>query len=165
MGEKSFFIKQKPLSLKVRYEILDHNRKKLYEVIGSFFSNSFSPLVLIDGMEKELIWIKKTPFKFLPRYEISDEKGTLAIVKRKFGFFKRRMILETGEDTPYSLQNNYRMDDCHLIKGGQTMASIRRKGIGAWRTYEVRMDEAEDEEFVLALAATIDRMFIWSQGS
>lgn len=165
MGEKTFFIKQKPLSLKVRYEIADHRRNKIYEVIGSFFAGGLSPLVLIDGMEKELIWIKKTPFKFLPRYEIMDRQGILGIVRRKFGFFGRKVLLETSNDAPYTLQNNYRMDDCQLIREGRSVAYIRRRGFGVWRTYEVRMDEAEDEEFVLALAATIDLIFIWSYRS
>lgn len=165
MGEKTFIIKQKPLSLKVRYEILDEKRKKQYEIVGSFFRGGLSPMVLIDKMENELMWIKKTPFKFFPRYEIYDLQGTLGIVKRKFGFFGRKILLETSEDSTYIFKNNYRMDNCQLIQDGTTVAFIRRRGFGAWRTYEVRMDEGEDEEFILTLTASIDLIFIWSYKS
>ncbi|MCI4666636.1 MAG: LURP-one-related family protein [Bacteroidia bacterium] len=165
MGEKVFFIKQKPLSIKVRYEILDQKRKKVYEIVGSFLGGNFAPMSLIDDEERELIWIKKTPFKFFPRYELYDSEGVIGIVKRKIGFFKKKIILETSEDSSYEFRNNYRMDDCQLSRDGKTIAIIRRRGFSAWRTYELKIDEQEDVEFILSLASAVDQIFIWSHRS
>jgi len=164
MPTQTYTIKQKPFSLKVRYEISDPGKNKVYEVIGPFLGNSFSPYTLIDAQENSLIFIKRTPFQFLPKFEIFDEKGMLGSIKQKFGFSRRKLILDTPGAQPYSMANNFRVDECQISRNGAIVADIKRRGFSVWRTYDVDIAAEEDVEFILGIALTVDLIYMRYRG-
>lgn len=150
-----YTIERKLDLLKFEYNIFDEGDKLQYKVLGEMldFPRKYN---IYDMSDEYKIHIEEDVFNLLPRYQIFKGEELLAVINRKltlgtkldvdsiYGMFKIK-----GEI--FSL--NY-----DIIKEDKIVAQINREMMALLSVYNARIEENENQEFILALIIIIDNI-------
>lgn len=151
-----FYIKQKILSFRDKFRIMDESQKEVYTVEGKFFSIQ-NKLELLNANGSQVLNAKKKLFRFFATYEIFTPHGELtAVVKRKLSIRPKFELEVQGE--VLTVEGSLFAHSFGIIKDGQEVASIHKKVISWGDTYEIDIDSNINIELYLFMVIIIDQV-------
>ncbi len=156
---KHFYLKQKVFSLTDRYKVFDENQNIIFYVKSKIFS-IFNKMKFIDQSSDAVIYhFKRKLFRIMPIYEMIDpDMSVIATVKRKFSFFRPKVVVEK-EGMSFNIEGNYIAHSFQVLDGSDEVAKVTKKWLSWGDSYQISIADDRDEAFYLALVIIIDRMF------
>ncbi|MCQ2492023.1 MAG: LURP-one-related family protein [Lachnospiraceae bacterium] len=148
-----FFIKQKVITWRDSFQILDEKKKPVYKVKGELVSIGHK-LHIYDMKGKEVATIKEKIIKVMPKYQILTEKKKefwvtkkITLVNEKFKVEPVDWLIDGG-----ILEHNY-----SIKNGKKTIAKVHQKWISIGDSYIIDIeDEKVDPIVVLATMICVD---------
>ncbi|TWT86840.1 hypothetical protein Mal64_36700 [Pseudobythopirellula maris] len=147
-------IKQRLMSLRGRFDILDESGEPVLHAVGKAIAiRTQYSLQSLDG--EELLLIRQRVLSLLPKFDILRNGQPHALVRRDFSFRPRYSVqVEGGEDLRVRgslLEYNY-----EITRGGQTVALVAKTVWSLRDNYGIEIFEPELDALVLAVVIVID---------
>lgn len=155
----SFYLKQKVLTARAQYRLMDERNQLVYEAKAKPFSLG-RVIVLRPAKSKDILFtIKRKWFKIRPTYTVHDGTGKqVAKTVKRFAFMKQKVTVDTLHG-PWHIEGNYWAHHFSLMDGHQTLAMMQKKRLSWGDTYAIDLTGSHDEGFYLALMVLIDSKF------
>lgn len=147
------YIKQKFFSWTDRFFIKDENQNDKYYAEGEFFSWG-RKLHIYNIKGKEIAYIKRQLFTFLPRYTIEIAGNTYVIVKH-FSWFKPKFSIE---GLPWTMEGDFMAHEYALSDKVGIIMSMSKHWFTWGDFYEIDISDPKHELLCLCIALTIDCM-------
>ena len=150
-------LKQKVLTLKDDFYILDENGRQLYKVDAKRFNLGGEQLTFLDMSGNELAVIKQKLLSLVPTYEIHRHGQMQAKVEKSLlGIFRDKFKVDLPGPNDYTVQGNVWEREYKFIRGGQTVAVVSKKLASLRDSYIIDVGEGEDDILILASTVAID---------
>ncbi|HPE69185.1 MAG TPA: LURP-one-related family protein [Thermotogota bacterium] len=156
-------IREKIFSFADRFTIKNEMDEPCYTVRGKVFSFG-NKLFLEDLQGNELVYIEQKLFRWLPEYHLFRNGQEMAMVKRKFSFFRPKFEIfsELGD---FTVEGNFWAHEFSILQNGLTVASISKKWFSFSDSYGVEIANTEQTELLLALTIVLDQVLYDRRGS
>ncbi len=152
-----YYIKEKVFSIGDKFNIFDEDENTLFKVEGKVFSLG-NKLRIYDAYNNEAAYIEQKLFKFLPEYHIYMNDVQVAKIKKNFTFFSHSFQI-TSSYGDFSLDGNFLAHDFSIIKEGfGEVAMVSKKWLSFGDSYEINIEDSENQVFMLALVIVIDQV-------
>ncbi|MDD3171055.1 MAG: LURP-one-related family protein [Bacilli bacterium] len=152
---KKYYIKQKIFTIGDKYNIFDENQNLVYYVKGEIFTLTSKLHLFSKKTDREIFFIKRKFFTFLPQYDMFKNDELVASVFKKFTVFSHNIRIESNYGD-FDVQGNFLSHDFVINKSGEKVAEIHKKWLSWGDAYEILISEDENYEFYLALVIMID---------
>ena len=150
-----FYIKQKVISLKDRFNVYDENQNVKYTVKGKYFS-LLNKLKLLDEHEELIYHAEKKLFRLLPKYIIFDTNHTqLATIKKQLALRPRYEIFM--HDKKLNIDGTFLGHNFTISDESGSLASIHKKYISWGDTYEIDIFNETYLNLILFIVIVIDQ--------
>jgi len=150
-----FYIKQKVISLKDRFNVYDENQNVKYTVKGKYFS-LLNKLKLLDEHDELIYHAEKRLFRLLPKYIIFDTNHRqLATIKKQLAFTPRYEIFM--HDKKLYIDGTFLGHNFTLSDENGSLASIHKKYISWGDTYEIDIFNETYLNLILFIVIVIDQ--------
>lgn len=155
---KNYYVKQRVFSLLDQYKIYDRNQNALYQCKKKAFSLS-GKIDFVDAKTDQTIYVmKKKLFRLMPIYEIYSQDTLIATIFKRFSIFKGKVDIHSTSGN-FSVEGNYTNHQFNIHKGNMVVASISKKWLSWGDSYEISVEEDENQELMVAMVIMIDRLF------
>jgi uncharacterized protein YxjI len=155
---KNYYVKQKVFSLLDQYKIYDRNQNALFQCKKRAFSFS-GKLDFVDAKTDQTIYLmKRRLFTFLPVFEIYSDDVLVATIYKRFSLFKGKVDIVSTLGN-FSVEGNYTNHQFNIHRNNMIVASITKKWLSWGDSYEISVEEDENQELMVALVIMIDRLF------
>ena len=154
------YTKQKVFSWKDKFTVKDEYGQDKYYVEGEFFSFG-RKLHVYDMAGREMAFISQKVMSFLPEYHVSQNGCEVAVVKQKFSFLRPQYeIAGLG----WQVEGSFWQHDYDIYKDGGRIVSISKEWMTWGDSYELDIDDTQDEIIALAVVLTIDCVLASNNG-
>ncbi|MDE5991039.1 MAG: LURP-one-related family protein [Clostridia bacterium] len=145
-------IKQKIMSLRGRYEILDENDQPAYRIRGKYtIPKSFE---VSDAQDKIVAVMKSKVFDLLPTYILYIDGKEIGRVKKKFSFFKPKFALDCNG---WQIEGNFLAWDYKIVDAsGKLIATLSKEVFNIRDVYCMDIVNPDDALMVILIALSID---------
>ena len=155
-----YIMKQKLWAMGNDYTIKDEAGNDHFFVDGKAFSLG-DQLSFQDMARNELIFIRQKLLAWGPTYELHQNGGPSAIVKKNLWTFMRdRFTIDVGADGPtpddIEIQGDIWSHEYSFNRGGQPIAQVSEKWFSWADTYGVDIAPGEDDVLILACTVVVD---------
>ncbi|MCR3905583.1 MAG: LURP-one-related family protein [Tenericutes bacterium] len=156
---KHFYLKQKVFSVRDKYKIFDEQQNIIYHCKSSVFSLRHK-LRFFETKNEQLHFIfKRKLLSIMPTYYLYDQDGNhIAKVKRRWTLLRPKVSVES-EIANYEIDGDYWSHSFVILSENHEVASVRKKFISWGDSYEISIDDEQNDEFLLALVVSIDSIF------
>lgn len=149
---KSFYIKQKIMSMRGRFDVFDETQQEVYKIEGSFMQIP-KTFTIFDLQRNEKALITKKTFSFLPTFYVEVEGRQLFTIKKEFTFFKAKYAIEGAG---IQVQGNVWSMEFEIIQNGKKIGQVSKEWLTWGDTYHIQVFEEQWEMIVIALVVAID---------
>ena len=146
------YMKQKVFSFRDRFTIKDETGNDRYHVEGQLISLG-KKLHIYDMDRNEVAFVREKLISLTPAFIVEIDGEPVATIVKKITLLKPKYYVEGPgwEVTGRILEHDYRiMDD------GNAIISIHKKWVSWGDSYEIDIDDSEDEVLALAVVLAID---------
>jgi len=155
-----YIMKQKLWAMGNDYTIKDEGGNDHFFVDGKAFSFG-DQLSFQDMARNELIFIRQKLLAWGPTYELHQNGGPSAIVKKNLWTFMRdRFTIDVGADGPtpddIEIQGDIWSHEYSFNRSGQPIAQVSEKWFSWADTYGVDIAPGEDDVLILACTVVVD---------
>ncbi len=156
---EAYYLKQKALSLRASYRVLDESQNPLYECKTRWFSPSQKTDIVDVRENRHVYTLKRKVFSFMPTHLLLDPQGNeVASMRQRFAMRGRRVTV-TSPQGEYEVTGNYWAHEFTIYHDDKEVANIRKKWLSWGDTYEIIIHDDKNTEFLLAMVLMIDRKF------
>jgi uncharacterized protein YxjI len=156
---KHFYLKQKVFSVRDKYKVYDASQNVVYHCKSSMFSLRHKLNFFETKSEKLLFTFKRKLLSFMPTYYLYDQEGEhLAKVRRKWTLLRPKVFVESSIAN-YQIDGDYWSHSFVILDQQHEVASVRKKFLSWGDSYEISIDDDQNDEFLLALVVSIDSIF------
>ena len=150
-----FYIKQKYFSIQDKYRIFSKDEEELYYAKKRMFIDHLGLIRKYD--EKEVFFIKREYFHFLPKYVLYRNHEQVAAVKMRFSIFTSKFDIESKYGD-FQVYGDWLSHDFSISLDGDEKARIHKMYLSFGDCYEIIINALnnEEKEFYLALVLMID---------
>ena len=146
------YIKEKVFSWSDTFFVKDSHGEDKYTVEGEFFSLG-KKLHVYDRHGAEVAFIKQELFAFLPQFAVYVGGVEVARVKREFSFLRPRYTIE---GPGWDVEGSFWEHDYQITQSGRPIVTITKEWMTWGDSYELDIENPEDEIMALAVVLTID---------
>lgn len=151
-----FYIKQKVLSIKDKFDVYDEQQNLEYQVKGRFMSIS-NKLELLDLSGEKVLSAHRKVLSFLPTYYVYDLfNDEIATIKKKFSFRPKFDISALGKNL--FVDGSLFGHSFTISDETGVIASIEKRIISWGDTYEIEILDEENKELFLFVVIIIDQV-------
>lgn len=151
-----YYVKQKILSLKDQFYVMDQSGKEVYGIKGKMFSLS-NKMELLNMNGSQILNTKKQIFSFLAKYFVFDPHGELqAEIKRKFAV-RPRFDVTIGNEV-LSVEGSLFAHSFGIFDNGEEVASISKKVLSFGDSYEIEIHDESKAELYLFIVIILDQV-------
>lgn len=145
------YVKQKVFSWLDRFSIKDEYEQDRYYVQGEF---SFGKkLHIYDRNNREVAFLQQKLWSFLPKFEVIINGRVVAEIIKEFTFLKPRYTINGPR---WTVEGSFGEHD-YCIHGKEgTLAEVHKAWLSWGDSYEISLQEGEDEAMILAVILAID---------
>ena len=151
---KKLYIKQKLFKITDQYSVLDENQNIIYNVdeefkfVGKKFNVS-------DSSGKEVFFVSKILFNYLPQYEICFADGNKVQVKSRLTYFKKQIdIITSGENL--MVLGNFGDSEFSIQCGDDIVGKIKKEYLSLGDTFEISVYDESKQDLILGVLIAID---------
>lgn len=149
-----YYVKQKIFSLGEKYEIFNENGVVKYRVEGAVFSVG-EKFKLYDEFGNMLYQVNQEAWSLLPKFYLLKDGQTVAILKKKFTWFKSEYEIE---ELGWQVKGDLWSHDFQIYNGVNLIASIKKSWFSLGDCYEFDIADNNNVELVLAVILMIDEV-------
>ena len=146
------YMKQKVFSIKDRFYIKDEQGNDRYYVEGEFFTIG-KKLHLYDMNGRELAFIQEKVLSFLPRFYVYMNGKEAAEIVKAFTFFKPKYSIN---GLGWNVEGDFWSHDYRVANNGRDVASVHKAWFSWGDSYEIDINNSEEEVLTLAVVLAID---------
>ena len=146
------YMKQKVFSWADRFTIKDEYGADKYYVEGQVFSFG-KKLRVYDLVGNEVAYIEQQIFTFLPRFYVYVNGSKVAEIVKEFSFFTPRYSVE---GLGWDVEGSFMAHDYWITKNGNEIIRISKEWMTWGDSYQIDIQEKEDEIIALAVVLAID---------
>lgn len=146
------YMKQKVFSWADRFTIKDEYGADKYYVEGQVFSFG-KKLRVYDLVGNEVAYIEQQIFTFLPRFYVYVNGSKVAEIIKEFSFFTPRYSVE---GLGWDVEGSFMAHDYWINKNGNEIIRISKEWMTWGDSYQIDIQEKEDEIIALAVVLAID---------
>ena len=163
---KTYYIKQKLISLNDKYYVYDTNNEPCLEVVSngllSFLDNIFGSIFSLghnlyiknlDG--SEFATIKKKSGFILEKYDLFCGERIIASFKRKMTSLNPKISITTDKDN-YLISGDILGRNFIISKNGITVATVNKTAFNIKDSYTIDIFEDGNDELFVSTIITID---------
>lgn len=145
------YIKQNLISLNESFKVFDEDNSVKYEVEGKLISIGHK--FTIYKNKKEVAYIAQKVLNLLPKFDIYMDGEKVASIHKKLSLLHPVYEIE-GLD--WKIKGNITSHEYSIYEGSKLIALISKKWLKITDTYEINIEDKENEIIVLAMALAID---------
>ncbi len=149
---KQLFIKQKLLSLTVKFKVRDEHGNDVYYVEGSFLKIP-KTFTIYNMQGREVAVITKKVFAFLPKFTVVMEGKQVITIKKEFTFFRSRY---TSDAEGIEVRGNWWDMTFEVFQNGEKIGQVSKEWFTWGDSYKVEILNEEMETIIIALVIAID---------
>lgn len=149
---KSYYLKQKVLSMRGRFNVFDQSEQEVYSIEGSFMQIP-KTYTIRDIERNERALITKKVLSWLPTFYVEVEGRNIFTIKKKFTFLKAKYSV-VGEGIEVS--GNVWDMEFDVVKDGQTIGRVNKEWLTWGDTYHIQVFDEQWEMIIIALVVAID---------
>lgn len=146
------YVKQKVFSWRDRFTVTDEEGNDKYIVEGEIFSLG-KKLHIYDMFDREVALVKQKVPSLMPNFQVFCGGEQLAEIRKKFTLLFSKYIVE---GLGWEVSGNFTEHDYEIKQGGRKIASIHKKWMSWGDTYELDIENSQNEILALAVVLTID---------
>jgi len=141
-----------------RYKIYDENQKLKYHMEGKIFSLR-DKMLLYDNTNRFICRMQHRYFSFFNRYlDIFDARNhKIATLKKHALAWTPKLTLQVNGDD-YYIRGGLFQFNFTISKNDRIVATVSKKWLSWGDTYEMLLDDREDEAFLVSLVVGIDSL-------
>ena len=151
---KSFYIKQKLISLRDNFHVYNEQDEEIYTIEGSFLRIP-KRFIIRDQQFNERAVIERKVISLLPKFNVTVEGQYEFSIKKHFSFFKSRYSIE-GEGI--EVNGNLWDMDFDIMHKGQKIGTVNKAWLSLGDTYKIDVFEEPWEMVIITLVVAIDRV-------
>lgn len=149
---KSFYLKQKIMSMRGRFNVFDELQQEVYTIEGSFMQVP-KTFTIRDSKRNERALITKKILSWLPTFYVEVEGRNIFTIKKEFTFFKAKYSV-IGEGIEVS--GNVWDMEFDIVKDGETIGRVSKEWLTWGDTYHIQVFEEKWELIIISLVVAID---------
>ena len=149
---KSFYLKQKIMSMRGRFNVFDDLQQEIYKIEGSFLQIP-KTFTISDLQHNEKALITKKTFSWLPTFYVEVEGRQIFTIKKEFTFFKAKYLVDGAG---IEVSGNLWDMDFDVVKDGQVIGRVSKEWLTWGDTYKIQVFDEAWEMIVIALVVAID---------
>ena len=152
-----YSVQQKILTLlRNQYDIKDEKENAIYHVKSSIMFPY--KLTFYDNKEEVVLQIKKRYFRAFPRYDIRVNDELVAILKAKFGVFKKKFKIVSKKEqlNDTKIQGDIIGFSFQFTKDEKLVASVGKKFLSVGDKYSLDIQDEDNKDIYLAVAIVVD---------
>ncbi|UJR25478.1 hypothetical protein I4U23_006824 [Adineta vaga] len=156
---RKYQLQQKVLTLGSSYTVKDDKQNAVYKIgFKQFGLGKHLQLTDVSG-QKEYYAIKHilNPLG-LAKYEIRQNNQVVADVKRKRNLIGGKKFSVKSKFGEYKIEGNFRSREFKIKKDHHLVATISKKFFSIGDKYGVKIEQNQDDAFILALAIVVDEV-------
>lgn len=149
---KSFYLKQKVMSMRGRFNVFDDLQQEVYKIEGSFLQIP-KTFTISDMQHNEKALVTKKTFSWLPTFYVEVAGRQIFTIKKEFTFFKAKYSVDGA-----GIEVNGNLWDMNfdVVKDGQVIGSVTKEWLTWGDTYQIQVLDEAWEMIVIALVVAID---------
>ncbi len=147
-------LKQKVISLKESFTVMDEAGEPVYEVEGKLISVGHK-LTVRDMAGSEAAYIHQKFFALTPKYFIEVNEQPEAELKGHITLFKPHYTLETAQGD-WDIRGDFAQHEYEMKRNGATVATVTRKWFTWGDTYLLDVPDDADALTALGVMLAID---------
>lgn len=149
---KNLYIKQKVLSLRDKFTIMNEAGHDEYYVSGSFLKipKSFE---ITNNLHEQVGVITKKTFSLLPKFFVEVDGEEVLTIKKELSFFKAKYTIE-GQNI--EVHGNWWDMNFDVLEHGKIVGKVNKKWISWGDSYEIQIINDQLEKIVIAIVIAID---------
>lgn len=147
------YIKQKVFSWRDRFFVKDETGHDKYVVEGTFFTWG-RKLHVYDSKGKEVAFIRRKVFSFLPKYYIEINSKTVMLSKN-WSFIRPRFHLV---GLPWTMEGDFWAHEYTLKENQERIMEMSKHWFTWGDSYELDIKNPDNELVCLCIALTVDCM-------
>lgn len=149
----SFYMKQKAISLKPKFDITDKNGGAVYHVEGDLARLNFS----IQKNGTEVLKLKKKLLAFMPEYSIEKSGSPVAKIKKKLKFTKPELVGDVN-GKELKILGDLLGFDFDITVGGNTIGHVDVDSQIWSDCYRISIRDESMQDVMIALAIICDNV-------
>lgn len=152
-----YSVQQKILTLlRNQYDVKDEEGNVIYHVKSSIMFPY--KLTFYNNKEEIVLLIKKRYLRAFPRYDVRINNELVAILKAKFGVFKKKfkIISKKEQLNNIKIQGDILGFSFQFMKDEKLVASVGKKFLSVGDKYSLDIKDEENKDVYLAVAIVID---------
>ena len=155
MISMQLYMKQKMLSFKQDFNIVDSNQKPVYKVDGEFLSLGRKLHIINMETNEEVALVKQKVLSLMPQVDVFVRGQEVASIRKRITFFKPKFDIE---QIGWTIKGDYFAHDYIIYdREGDLIAQIKKKYFAMSDTFELNIDAEEvDPVMVIAVVLAID---------
>lgn len=150
---KSFYIKQKFMSMQDDFYVYNENDEQVYKIEGSFMKMP-KTYTIYDQQQNERARIERKMSKLLPTFLVDVEQSYQFTLKKHLSFLHSRYSIE-GEGV--EVQGEFLDMEFAIVLNGNEIGRVRQELIALGDTYRIEVYDEAWEMIVITLVVAIDR--------
>ena len=148
------YIKQKVFSWNDKFIVKDEEDNDAYVVSGEIFSLK-RKLHIRDTEDRELANVQQKPLSFMTRYAVALHTGEKLTVHQRMSFLRSKYDVEP---IGWRVEGKVNQHEFSIFSGNNTVAVIKKAYFTWGDSYEITIEDPENELAVLSVVLTIDCM-------
>ncbi|MBZ6527658.1 LURP-one-related family protein [Aerococcaceae bacterium DSM 111021] len=149
------YMKQKMLSFKQDFNIVDANQKPVYKVDGELISMGRKLHIIDLETNQEVALVKQKVLTLMPHVDVFVNDKHVAGIRKRLTFFKPQFEID---QIGWTIEGDYFAHDYNIYdREGDLIAQINKKFFAMSDTFEFNIDSDEvDPVMVIAVVLAID---------
>lgn len=149
---KKLYMREKILSLRGRFTIVDGEGNDVYFITGSFMKipKSFS---IKNSNEEEIAVITKKILSLFPKFFVEVNGKEVVTIRKGISIFKARYSIEGAN---VEVLGNWWDMDFKIFQHGKEIGMVTKKWFSFGDSYEIQVIKEDMEEIIIALVVAID---------
>lgn len=146
------YIKQKVFSFRDRFTVKDEYGEDKYYVEGEILSLG-KKLRIYDMGGNELAFVRERLLAFMPKFTIEINGREIAEIVKKFTFLRPKYYVD---GLGWNVEGDFFSHNYDITDGNQRIVSIHKQFMAWGDTFEIDVQNNNDEIIALAVVLAID---------
>lgn len=149
---KKLYVKQKIMSLRGKFTVMDEKQNDVYTVEGSFMQipKTYS---IFNVKHDEVAVISKKLFSWLPKFFVNVDGSEVLTIKKDFTLFKQSYSIEAAG---IDVTGNWWDMNFEVYRNGEVIGQVRKKWLSWGDSYEVQVLNEDMEIIIISIVIAID---------
>lgn len=150
------YIRQRVFAIGDKYDITDANETPVFRVEGEIFTFGSARLHLYAADGRELYFVERELFHFMPRYTIYAGRTAAASIKKNFTLFGHSLSVDSVYGH-FEIEGSVFGWNFQVLFNGAVAATIDKAFLSWGDAYHLHIEDGwNDPAFLCALVAAID---------